>query len=262
MLLQNIFSEIEQLDPEVYERLNSRRNMFRFGAKVAAAAVPMAFGASLKSAYGQGTSGIVDVLNFALTLEYLERDFYYRGLETVIPGAQRIAFHEIWMHENAHVNFLRSAITSLGGTPVSNLKFDFTAKGAFPTVFSNFEVFKTVSQAFEDTGVRAYKGQAGNLMSAKPILQAALQIHSVEARHAAAIRKMRNVSPWVSFADGEGAPAAIYAGENMLIQGTSNPINVSSVSVAFGVDDKAVSESFDEPLSKEQVLAIVTPFLA
>jgi hypothetical protein len=48
-----------------------------------------------------------------------------------------------------------------------------------------------LAQAFEDTGVRAYKGQAGNVMSNKTVLQAALQIHSVEARHASQVRRMR-----------------------------------------------------------------------
>jgi hypothetical protein len=53
-----------------------------------------------------------------------------------------------------------------------------------------------VSHALEDTGVRAYKEQAGNLMAAedKPLLEYALQIHSVEARHASVVRRLLNTN--------------------------------------------------------------------
>ena len=54
-------------------------------------------------------------------------------------------------------------------------------------MFSNFETFATLSATFEDLGVAAYKGQAGTLLGT-PVLTTALQIHSVEARHAAAVR--------------------------------------------------------------------------
>ena len=75
----------------------------------------------------------------------------------------------------AHVAFLRTAITQAGGTPVtlSAASFDFTAGGAFADVFSDYDLFLAVSQTFEDTGVRAYKGQAGNLMSNNDVLTAA-----------------------------------------------------------------------------------------
>ena len=59
-----------------------------------------------------------------------------------------------------------------------------------PTRSSNFETYLTLSQTFEDLGVAAYKGQAGNLIANDGILQTALQIHSVEARHAAIVRKI------------------------------------------------------------------------
>jgi hypothetical protein len=59
-----------------------------------------------------------------------------------------------------------------------------------------FETFATLSQTFEDLGVSAYKGQAVNLIEYDDILTAALRIHSVEARHAAAVRRIRNMKPW------------------------------------------------------------------
>src|ERR1700755_447024 len=66
---------------------------------------------------------------------------------------------------------------------------DFTAGGKYADVFSNFKTFATLSATFEDLGVAAYKGQAGNLIGT-PVLTTALQIHSVEARHASAVRPL------------------------------------------------------------------------
>src|SRR5688500_14930490 len=106
----------------------------------------------------------------------------------LIPSSDRTVFQTIYKHEAAHVEFLKSALGSAqGDVPV----FDFTAGGMFPTAFSDYATFLTLSQAFEDTGVRAYKGQAGNLQSADDILSAPLQIHSVEARHASQVRRIR-----------------------------------------------------------------------
>ena len=75
MNIQNIINEIEKVDPEVYGRLDGRRNAMKsfakFSGKVALAAVPIAFGSMFKKAYGKGTglTGIIeDTLNFALTL--------------------------------------------------------------------------------------------------------------------------------------------------------------------------------------------------
>jgi hypothetical protein len=70
--------------------------------------------------------------------------------------------------------------------------FDFTVGGAFDP-FNNYTQFLALSQAFEDTGVRAYKGQATNLISTPDLLTAALQIHSVEARHASEVRRLRGL---------------------------------------------------------------------
>ncbi|WP_266365384.1 ferritin-like domain-containing protein [Tellurirhabdus rosea] len=266
MKLQNILSDIEQVDPEVYERLNSRRGLLNLGGKLAAAALPLAFGSSLKKAYAQTSTNnkIVDVLNFALTLEYLEAEFYNIGMGTpgLIPAEDRLIFAEVQMHENAHVAFLRKVLQSLGARPVEKPRFDFTAKGTFPTVFSSYTTYKLLAQAFEDTGVRAYKGQAGNLVGTGAVLEAALNIHSVEARHAAYIRRLNGNKGWVTFADSTGLPAAIYAGEDQQIQNERlGPINAHSGPVLFGIDTMAVTESFDEPLTKEQVLAIAMPFI-
>lgn len=282
MNLNNIFKEIENVDPEVYEKLDSRRSALRnfvgMGGKIAMAAVPVALGSLFQKAYAGPTSTkdtVVDILNYALTLEYLESEFYMNGLMSsgLIPGgAATGAIQTISKHETAHVLFLQNTIKALGGMPVAKPTFDFTAgsgtgNGPFKDVFTNFETFLNVAQTFEDTGVRAYKGRAAEIVQGGPYLTAALQIHSVEARHAAHIREMRkaygsgigNVKPWITGnMSGINSPVVqpSYNGEDLTVQATINIVNING----FAISADAASEAFDEPLTKAQVLAIVGPF--
>ncbi len=199
-----ILSEIEKVDPEVYDRLDSRRAVFKhmsgLGKKLSAAALPLAVGAIFNKAYGQTPTGLAatDVLNFALKLEYLEMFFYQqRTAVTGLSSTTSAALALIGTDETNHVAFLRSAITAFGGTPITAptlATFDFTAKGAFnPT---DATTYLALAQALEDTGVRAYKGAAPltNVMANKTVLTAALNIHSVEARHASHIRAIRRAA--------------------------------------------------------------------
>jgi rubrerythrin len=294
MNLKNILTEIEKVDPEVYDRLDTRRNsmkQFAFAGKVlAAAAVPFAFGSMFKKAYGQTNADIVGVLNFALTLEYLESEFYKAAVPSAAAAtasaSDKAALTLIRDHEIAHVAFLRTAITGLNGTPVTftAASFDFSGgngsgTGPFATAFTAYPVLLAVAQTFEDTGVRAYKGQADKLMSNNDVLTAALQIHSVEARHAAKLRQMRRVlaapnlipagvtlQPWITLAQSgidtgnAGANAAIqlsYAGEEVTTQAGANIVNIGGQTIAAN----EASEAFDEPLTMAQVLTIVDPFI-
>lgn len=271
MNLQSILSELEQVDQEFFDRMAhvSRRGLFNsLTKKTVAAAAPAIMASALTDAYGQSTAlpeNVVDVLNFALTLEYLEYRFYDNASNFgTIPAALRLPFEKIRQHEQIHVTLLK---TVLGSRAVPEPKFDFTAKGAFPTVFSNFETFATIAQAFEDTGVRAYKGQAPNLMNAKPILEVALQIHAVEATHAARVRYLRGQKGWIPLASLSGLPAsvgaAVYKNEDNTIQSpATGNVNVYAVAAPFGVSVEGATEAFDEPLTKDEVLAIAAPFLA
>lgn len=278
MNLYNVITEIEKVDPEVYERLDGRRAAFRrfkgFAAKVTVASLPLMMASMFKKSYGQTSTSIVNVLNFALTLEFLESEFYKKGVGTagLIPAGDLPGFTSIRDHEAAHVTALKATITALGGTPVNftAANFDFTAgngnmSGPYATVFSNYDTFLAVSQAFEDTGVRAYKGQAGNLISNNDVLQAALQIHSVEARHAAYVRYLRqkkgaaNNEPWITGNDAGGIPGvtAVYAGEENTTQATVQITGINGMNIS----SQAASEAFDEPLTMDQVNAIVAPFI-
>ncbi|MEJ7780210.1 MAG: ferritin-like domain-containing protein [Daejeonella sp.] len=277
MNILNILDEIEKVDGEVYERLNPRRkamkDFFNFGTKVAAASIPLAIGSMFKTAYGQTTATVEQVFQYALTLEYLEAEFYTKGVAAagLIPaGASLAAITIVRDHENLHVAFLRTALQGLGKTPVAKPTFDFSAgngsgAGPFATVFSNYDIFLAVAQVFEDTGVRAYKGQAPNLLRQGALLTAALNIHSVEARHAAKIRQMRkdrgaNVKPWITGKDNGIGLAVVqpsYDGEELDTQAGVKITGINGQAISVN----AATESFDEPLTMAQVLAIVDPFI-
>lgn len=267
MNLFDLFSDIEKVDAEANDRLqHSRRNLLKKTFGMAAAGAPALLAASMNKAFAQSNI-IVDVLNFALTLEYLERDFYRAGLNSgIVPGMDRDGIITITKHEAQHVDFLNAA---LGSAAIRQpARYDFTAGGAFPTVLSNYQTFLTVANALEDTGVRAYKGQAGNLMSNKDVLTAALRIHSVEARHVAGIRRLRGLD-YVYSSDTftTGVPAAVYVNESQYAQAGVDLLQVADAKIMPRamprVAEKAqvVFESFDEPLTREQVLAIAGPFL-
>ncbi len=278
MNLQHILTEIEKVDPEVYDRLDTRRASLRsfsgIGKKLALTAIPLALGGLFKKSYAQTgtTASVVDILNYALTLEFLESEFYKMGVDAsglITDATARGAFTTIRDHEVAHVAALQATITSLGGTPVAQPTFDFTAGNTFADVFTNYDTFLAVSQTFEDTGVRAYKGQANNanLMANNDVLDAALRIHSVEARHASHVRYMRrkrysdmSIKGWIT----GNTPAvagveASYAGED-----NTNQAGVMITSLPLGagtISSSAATEAFDEPLTMDAVLTIVGPFI-
>jgi len=184
---------LDEIDPELGERIDmGKRNLFARYAMptMALASAPLVLAAASTEAFAAGSlpQAVVDVLNFALTLEYLEAAFYKMGNEAsgLIPSDYQPLFRTIGKHETAHVALLKGA---LGSAAVEAPQVDFTAGGKYADVFSNFKTFATLSATFEDLGVAAYKGQAGNLIGT-PVLTTALQIHSVEARHASAVRPL------------------------------------------------------------------------
>lgn len=267
MNIKKLASTIDQHLGQSENKSYGRREFFKsagnLGKQAAIVAAPAIILSLLPKAAFAQTASIPEVLNFALTLEYLEDEFYKAALNVLglIPTADRPIFMQISKHESAHVAFLK---TALGSSAVAKPSFDFTAGGAFPDAMSNYATFLALSQSFEDTGVRAYKGQAGNLVSDNNTLKAALQIHSVEARHASEVRRLRasasgmTIKGWITGNESNGAPAAIYAGEENQMHGTANLANISSLS---GISANARTEAFDEALTKEQVLAIVDPFI-
>lgn len=268
----NILKLLDRLSDDKFftteaSRLETLSQISQFGKKAAVASIPLGLGALMTtSAKAQttatvpgnaGKSALTDALQLALVLEYLEDEYYTKGLGTagLIPSADRPVFMQISKHETAHVAFLKSTLTSLGVTPGAKPNFNFTVGGAFAP-FSDYNQFLVLAQAFEDTGVRAYKGQAGNVMSNKTVLQAALQIHSVEARHASQVRRMRANKGWIELANGGNMPAAtnaVYAGEGVTVQAGFN------TAAAFGPE--AGSAAYDEILTGSDAQAIASLFI-
>jgi hypothetical protein len=250
-----IISEIEKVDPEVYDRLDSRRAIFKnmagLGKKLSAAALPLAVGAVFNKVYAQTPAGLAvnDVLNFALKLEYLEMFFYQqRTLVTSFSSTTNAALALIGTDETNHVNFLRGVLGNAAITAPTLATFDFTAKGAFNP--ADATTYLTLAQALEDTGVRAYKGAAplSAVMANKTVLTAALNIHSVEARHASHIRAIRRAASNGSAASVmQGVPVAPYTtAPKSWVSGTdSNPVVTARASASnvygAGVDSGAAT---------------------
>lgn len=201
----------------------------------------------------------VDVLNYALTLEYLEYYFYKRAVEEGdIPSADRALFQTIRDHELAHVNLLRMTIEGLGEDPdiYEQDDFDYSAAGFDPFANGNYGLLLALSQGFEDTGVRAYKGRAPELIG-EALLTVALQIHSVEARHASVIRRLRGKNGYITLDNTDVSQiTAVYAGEDNLVQG---PVDLGEAFNDFSAE--LISQAFDEPLGPDAVLAIAGPFI-
>lgn len=140
-------------------------------------------GGSETAQFGKGDLGIV---NYALTLEYLEAAFYADVIKSgLFKGAELKAIEKFGQEEAEHVEALTQAAKALGGKPAAEPKVEFPLEDAKSVV----ELAGTV----ENLGAAAYLGQAANIKSPE-ILASALAIHSVEGRHAATLNGMLGVS--------------------------------------------------------------------
>ncbi|HVO54056.1 MAG TPA: ferritin-like domain-containing protein [Solirubrobacterales bacterium] len=139
-------------------------------------------------AMGSGSNGgDVGILNFALTLEYLESTFYKEAkTRAKAKGDLKKLIGMLADDEEQHVEALQATIKQLGGKPVAEPKFDFP--------YNDTAGFLKLAQTFEDTGVSAYNG-AAPMIASKEVLGAAGSIVQVEARHAAAIRLQNGEEP-------------------------------------------------------------------
>lgn len=141
----------------------------------------------VSQALAETGGGDAEILNFALTLEYLEADFYnVKGKSLSLSGEAKKYAKEFGAEEAAHVTALTAAIKSLGGKPVAKPKFVFPA--------SSEKSFLALASVLENTGVGAYNGAAPSIQS-KQVLAAAGSIVQIEARHAAAIDLLLGKSP-------------------------------------------------------------------
>jgi rubrerythrin len=141
----------------------------------------------VKKALAMSEGGDIGILNFALTLEYLEAKFYEEAKTRAKPNRELTELIDLIAEdEKQHVEALEATIKQLGGKPVAEPKFDFP--------YSGTAGFLKLAQTFEDTGVSAYNGAAPAIKS-KDVLASAGAIVQVEARHAAAIRLQNKQQP-------------------------------------------------------------------
>ncbi|MDQ3723459.1 MAG: ferritin-like domain-containing protein [Actinomycetota bacterium] len=167
----------------------------------------------------------LEILNYALTLEFLEADFYAKVIDSGLvkdPKVVSIA-KKFGSTEQEHVDALTATIKKLGGKPVAAPKANFQ-----PTFDKGLMATLEAAADVENLGAAAYLGQAGNIKS-KEVLAAALAIHTVEARHAAAL----NTLVGRGFGDGKG-----------------------------GLKGALPDGAFAKPMDMKAVLAAVQPFLA
>jgi hypothetical protein len=129
----------------------------------------------------------IDILNYALTLEYLETNFYQvKAASLGLSGQAKAYATQFGSEEAEHVSALISAIKSIGGSPAAMPKFNFPV--------TSQSTFLRLASVVENLGVAAYNG-AGPLLKDKALLAAAGSIVQVEARHAAAINLLIGKSP-------------------------------------------------------------------
>jgi len=160
-----------------------------------------AFAGNLAQASVQGD---LDILNYALTLEYLEADFYTQGVDGgVVSGRELDLVTPIRDHEQAHVAAITATIKDLGGTPVKSPKF------AYPNgTFTNRGTFLATASTFEELGVTAYHGQV-TLIDSVDILAAAASIAGVESRHAAILADLTGGDPFPSPIEASASMGAV-----------------------------------------------------
>ncbi|MBV9336665.1 MAG: ferritin-like domain-containing protein [Solirubrobacterales bacterium] len=172
---------------ETFERFSqlTRAGFLRRTASAGAAALG-AVAAWPAVAGAQPASSDITILNFALALEYLQASFYTEAERIgALRGALAHQAHVVGTHERGHVKAFQGL---LGSAAIKQPQFNFHG------VTENPEAFRSTAVAFEDLATAAYKQQAP-LIKSKSYLAGALAIHSVEARHAAWIRRLAGFLP-------------------------------------------------------------------
>jgi len=180
------------VDQPLYSPIKRRSFFMYAGATAGATALVLAGCGKSDSSPGSIDVGSGDfgVLNYAYALEQLESAFYTRVLggsyftNLTAGTAEKQIFTDLALHEKIHVDFLRTAISSAGGTPIPTLSPDFSSID-----FTSRTSVLGAAQSFEDLGVQAYNG-AGRYINSVDYLILAGKIVSVEARHAALIRDL------------------------------------------------------------------------
>jgi len=166
-------------------------------------------GPFVTQALAQTGAGDIEVVNFALTLEYLEAAFYAHGSKLGLSSEVAKLAKQFGDEESQHVDALIATVRKLGGKPAAKPQFAFPDKDE--------RSFLKLAQTLEDTGVGAYNG-AAPLIKSKEVLGAAGSIVQIEARHAAAIRLRNGAMPAPDAFDKPLAKGKVLAAVKPLIK--------------------------------------------
>jgi rubrerythrin len=167
-----------------------------------------AAGQSGTEKFGKGDVGI---LNYALTLEYLEVAFYEDVVKSALfKGSDLATIRKFGAEEAEHVTALTGFVKQMGGTPAPKPKTEFPLKSA--------KLVLELAATVENLGAAAYLGQAPYIKGAS-VLSAALSIHSVEGRHAAALNTLLgdSITPDGAFAKPAGADEVLKSVEPFIV---------------------------------------------
>ncbi|WP_165903759.1 ferritin-like domain-containing protein [Hymenobacter gummosus] len=283
----SLLSFLEQLGAaDASAAPTARRGAMAQLGRTAAAALPAVLltAATATPALAQRTGTVLDALQLALRVEWLQDEFYGQvlGATGLVPAAIQPDFTLIRAQQRQHIALLESYIRTSGGIVETRPRYDFTGSrgGAsatrFPDVLTNTDTMLAVAQALEDLSTRVYTGQVALVASNNDLMDMVVRMFAVEGRHAAHLRQLRRqrgatVKHWISGTDNGGPlppnTAGFYAGEDRVEQRVGALIerNVPSLlpaTIGLTEADKlaAATEAFDEPLTAAAAAALIGLF--
>ena len=190
--------------------LSRRKFIVLAGGSVAAAPLLAGCGSSANAGDGETSEfgdGDVGILNYMLTLEHLQADFYAELAKSSFFGPTgRKALGKFGEEENEHISSLTKEVEKLGGEPVAKPETKFSLKSENSTL--------ELASELENVGAAGYLGQLAKIES-DPVLKTVLSIHSVEGSHAAAINELlgEEFTPDGAFAKPQTAESVLAAME-------------------------------------------------
>ena len=269
------------------------RQLGQAGARVAAAALPLALAAPAQAA---PANTLLDATLLLLKLEDLLEALYTQALVAAVltnpaQAAVRPDFERLRQQQRGHAQFLRTSLSTGGITPAPAPAFDFSGRKnnaanpvLFPNVMTDYAAFLQLAQQLEDASASIYLGQIGFFTADRQLLNAVLRMQTVEARHASHLRTLRRtaasplvVKSWPSTADaapspavlvpapaaGSTAPVSIYtfeANETQVVSGTNVVPFPTILTGTNAVQFRSFAEAFDEPLPTLQATALLNIF--
>jgi hypothetical protein len=229
-------------------------------------AVPLALAALARDASAQTTTDLKDALQFVLLITQMQAELHFQAAVATnfIPAADLSAMAGMRVQDAGQSQAMGGIINSINDTPADRPAFDWTAKGSFPGfsfAAGQYATYQIITQGLEDLGVRAIKGQIARMGANTTAMTQVATLASVQARHSAEIRRIRGLKGWITGAGRDDMPAVfqpIYDGEDLTVHAG---FDASTLASANG-GASAVSEAFDEPLSKATAQIVLNRFLA